>query len=328
MILWTLTSVALGADAITFDAVTSVALGEGSPSVTFHSRVTGGIDVKLRCGGKAFSMRQAITPGWSHTLALDGLAAGSTTCTGQLRLDEADGAWAERPLKFEVSMLSPLDWTFGAEDIDLEARTLVVHPSRALSRAEVELLGLGGAIVDSGAMDMSDPSNPTYAWSVTDEVLKVSVVGTDTSGTRSQLELSPWSYAIPHIDVVFESGSHTIQSAEEPKLEACWSDITAVIDKYGDVVDIELFVGGYTDTVGAHASNQQLSDRRARAIAEWFRGRGFERPVWYQGFGEDALAVSTPDETDALANRRALYLLSADTPSVSSALPRRAWRSL
>jgi outer membrane protein OmpA-like peptidoglycan-associated protein len=99
-----------------------------------------------------------------------------------------------------------------------------------------------------------------------------------------------------------------------------------VVARYGSVVDIELFVAGYTDTVGSTASNQGLSERRAEAIAGWFARRGFAGPIWYQGFGESVLKRATPDETDELVNRRALYLLAAEVPPPSAELPHRNWR--
>jgi hypothetical protein len=37
--------------------------------------------------------------------------------------------------------------------------------------------------------------------------------------------------------------------------------------------------------------------------------------VLYEGFGEEALLVSTPDETDEPKNRRAEYILSIDDPT-------------
>jgi outer membrane protein OmpA-like peptidoglycan-associated protein len=140
--------------------------------------------------------------------------------------------------------------------------------------------------------------------------------------------LSPWAYAVPHEDVVFGSGAHAIVADEVPKLERCWSDVQAVIAKYGDVVKIQLYVAGYTDTVGATGSNQQLSERRARAIAEWFRGRGFSGDIHYQGFGEGALAVPTGDEVDEGANRRALYVLAAEAPAPSAEMPAQRWTTL
>ena len=37
-------------------------------------------------------------------------------------------------------------------------------------------------------------------------------------------------------------------------------------------------------------------------------------PVAFQGFGETALRVQTPDETDEVKNRRADYILADDAP--------------
>ncbi len=320
-------ALAMAQDAISFEAVTRVQLGEQDPSVTFHSRVAGSLKVDVRCGDRTFSMQKPLQPGSSHTLALKGLPAGQHACSGQVRLDEQDGAWAEMPLKFDVALMGTLDWTFGLEDVDLRQKTLVVHPSRPLSDASLELIGIGGRVLASETAVLSDPVNPTFSWTTDDEVLKLVVTGTDAAGIRGKLELSPWSYAIPHEDVVFPSGSHAIGAGEAPKLERCWDEVVAVLDKYGSVVDIELFVAGYTDTVGDAAMNQGLSERRARAIAQWFRSRGFRGPVWYQGFGEEALAVATPDETDERANRRALYVLAAEKP-ISPAFPRADWQRL
>ena len=106
-----------------------------------------------------------------------------------------------------------------------------------------------------------------------------------------------------------------------------WS-ATVALPKYGSVVEVRLYVAGYTDTVGAAAGNQALSERRARAIATWFRNRGFTGAVQYQGFGESVLAEPTADEVDHAANRRALYILAAQTPPISTALPRSAWKAL
>jgi outer membrane protein OmpA-like peptidoglycan-associated protein len=94
------------------------------------------------------------------------------------------------------------------------------------------------------------------------------------------------------------------------------------------VVEIQLYVAGYTDTVGNSASNQGLSERRAKSIARWFSTRGFAQPIHFQGFGEDALAVGTPDETDQAANRRAIYILAAQPPPTGPTLPRSAWHRL
>jgi len=323
-------AVAMAQDAITFEARSKVAVGQ-TASVTFTSAVEGSLKVALDCGaGRRFELSTAVQPGSRHELPLQGLPAGEFGCAGSVRLDQPDGSWGEMPLSVPVAVLDPLTWTYGMDDVDLEAGSLVVHPSRPLAEATVTLIGQGGATLGTETADLTDPANPRFSWAVPEEaeVLKLRVEGADRAGIAGFLELSPWSYAVPHDDVVFASGSHTIRAEEEPKLERCWSEVSAVVAKYGDVVDIELFVAGYTDTVGDAAGNQGLSERRARAIARWFRQRGFSGPVWYQGFGESVLAVGTPDETDEPANRRAVYVLAADKPPVSDVLPRQDWSSL
>ena len=62
--------------------------------------------------------------------------------------------------------------------------------------------------------------------------------------------------------------------------------------------------------------------------ASWFQKRGFPGAIWVQGFGESVLAVGTPDETDEPANRRCVYVLSAQAPRPSPDLPKAAWTRL
>ena len=94
------------------------------------------------------------------------------------------------------------------------------------------------------------------------------------------------------------------------------------------VLEIKLFIGGYTDTVSDRSYNQGLSERRAKSISNYFRAKGFSLPVYYQGFGEDALAVETDDSVDEIRNRRAIYLLAAWPPKQSANFPRANWRKL
>ena len=92
-------------------------------------------------------------------------------------------------------------------------------------------------------------------------------------------------------------------------------------------LDLQLYVGGYTDTVGDAQDNLKLSQARARSIAEYFKRKGVEIPIMYAGFGERALLVKTPDNTDEARNRRALYIV-ANTPPQGEGFPGGAWRRL
>ncbi len=310
---------------VTFEAVTKVEAG-ASPTIAFHAAGEGRLSGSLRCGSAppvAISIR--LPAGGSHTVAVPGVPLGAHRCAGDLRLETPDGGVAELPLSFAVEVREPLQFRIEPTDWDRERRTLAIHPSRPLRGAEAEVIGEGGRVIDRGAALLTDPANPGFAFSTTEEVLQIVVTAEDDAGLRARLTLSPWSYAIPHDDVVFASGSAVIPPAEAPKLTAVWGDVAEVLRKYGSVVQIRLYVAGYTDTVGDAAGNRALSLARARAIAQWFVGRGFPGEVWYQGFGEEVLAVPTPDETDQAANRRALYLLAADAPPPSRDLPAGDW---
>ncbi len=66
-------------------------------------------------------------------------------------------------------------------------------------------------------------------------------------------------------------------------------------------------VYGFTDTTGSTALNQQLSEQRARAVADYIAARGVARSrIATQGFGEqyDYLRVKTGDNVNEPLNRR------------------------
>jgi outer membrane protein OmpA-like peptidoglycan-associated protein len=139
---------------------------------------------------------------------------------------------------------------------------------------------------------------------------------------------SPWMLNIPHDDVLFGTGRSEIPPDEESKLEAVLVQLNEVAEQYGSVVPVKLYIGGCTDTVGAGGANDQLSQRRARSIAAWFRSRGYEKPIFYYGFGERWLSVQTPDEVDNPANRRAVYIVAANPPPQSGDVPPARWLAL
>ncbi|TNE89206.1 MAG: OmpA family protein [Deltaproteobacteria bacterium] len=319
---------ALAQDAISMSAVRQVQAGQ-SPSITFTPGVSGQIDVSLTCAGKRFGLSEAIQPGRDQVLTLAGLPTGTHRCAGSLSLRADDGSTGQMPLNLDVAILAPLSLSVKADELDLDGHSLWLESSRPLTHVSLEAIGEGGKVIGDASVDLDHMLRAEIPWSQLDgDVLQLRIVGTDQSSLKGELVLSPWSYAIPHEDVVFASGKHDIVGAEEPKLESAWTDLQAVKKRFGDIVEMQLFVAGYTDTVGAASSNQALSERRARAIASWFRSRGFSGAIWYQGFGEDALAVGTPDNTDEAANRRALYVVAAERPPISTELPRSSWKKL
>lgn len=313
-------------NAVEMKATTRVLAGQGDPTVTFMGGADGHIDVELRCGARRYGLSEDISPGSSHALPLTTLAVGSHECTGALSLRTADGGTGEMPLAMSVAVLPMLKLSVDKAELDLEGRSLVLRADRAVADISVVVYGEGGEI--GGGQQAGDGTESLVRWDSAGEILKIEVTAADADGFRSKLTLLPWSYQIPHEDVVFATNDAGIAASEVSKLEAAWGHIEATMAKYGDIVDMELYVAGCTDTVGDAGSNRALSLRRARAIAAWFRERGFQGPVYIQGLGESALAVQTADGVDEARNRRALYILSAEAPAVSEALPSARWEAL
>lgn len=328
-LLLSLAAPAHAGNAIELEATTTVGVGSGPPSVTFKGGASGHIEARLTCSGRAYSLSADISRGSKDTLEMPGLKLGTHTCTGKLELRTDDGGTGEMPLNFQVAIVDAVKLFWDAADFDLDGSRMVVSSDRPMVDLQIDVYGgEAGERIGGGRQPGESRTSVPVTWVSEGEVLKIDITVTDELGTRSTLTLLPWSYAIPHDDVVFETNKAAILPSEAPKLEAAWEEIEAVVAKYGAIVEMQLYVAGYTDTVGDPASNRALSQRRARSIAQWFRTRGFTRPVFVQGFGEDALAVPTPDGTDEQRNRRALYVLAARTPSISTDLPRSAWQKL
>ena len=120
--------------------------------------------------------------------------------------------------------------------------------------------------------------------------------------------------------MVFATGQSVIAASEETKLDASYSRIVEAVERVrrSDAsLPVRLFIAGHTDTVGTNADNRRLSLARARAIASFFRERGLPLPIFYAGFGEDALKVEDCSDTDAPANRRADYIVGSDEPEIA-----------
>ena len=147
------------------------------------------------------------------------------------------------------------------------------------------------------------------------KVMKISLVAHDQQGFFSPtLNLYPWSLAIPHEEVVFETSSNELLAEELPKLKEVYPRIQKRISQYQNLIPVRLFVLGHTDSVGPAEANRSLSRRRATAIAKWFQSQGVRVPIFIRGFGESDLRVATPDNTDEIRNRRVDYILAVDPP--------------
>ena len=72
-----------------------------------------------------------------------------------------------------------------------------------------------------------------------------------------------------------------------------------------------IVVDGYTDTTGTPEHNLDLSQARAKTVADALMGQGVNgRRIETHGYGETRLAVPTPDQVSEPRNRRVVVRLT------------------
>ncbi len=248
---------------------------------------------------------------------------------GRLTVDFGNDERGSLPLEFSLVVQAGLALNVLPERFDMANKTLVFTLNRPVSRVEWAILGDDGQELGRGQQlyPEGQANHPTsLTWTQKDGVvLRIDLTAYDRQGTFSSMKLSPWSVEVEHEEVHFASGRHEIQAGERPKLDATYTKLQQAVQRYGKLIPLHLYIAGYTDTVGGKEYNLALSLRRARSIAAYFKKKGFRFPIQYQGFGEDVPAVTTPDETDMQANRRAIYILAGDFSPTGADIPRQDW---
>ncbi len=234
-----------------------------------------------------------------------------------------------------VSSAPPITASIPANSVDLEAKQFSLVTNHAPEEVKIEVIADDLSTLGESTFAVTDakkgsPVRVTWEQQGEGEVFRILVRAFDEYGYWAGVEIIPWSLVVPHEDVNFPTGSHEILADEAPKLEDAWKEIVKALDKYGEWIPTPtLYVGGYTDTVGDASSNQSLSERRALAIAQWFKKRSASKvAIRYQGFGETALAKETPDNTDEIVNRRAVYIITPGGHPSGKDTPRANWRGL
>jgi len=328
----TLLAVAQAQDAVSLEVVRKGQVGLSSPGLVVKVNTAAPkLNVEVACGGASANYSGGANAGDRIKLELE-VNAGSHSCTGKLSASFEDGSAGDMPINFDVVMFPPLGVDVDKNSIDLARGAMNVMLDRPASKVEITSYGFKGETLGQGTCDAVGiaPGSPIPCeWSPAHpEVLRMEVTGHDVDGFWSQLELFPWYYEIPHEDVNFASAQAVIEPGETPKLEDAWARIQDVVSKYGSVAKVNLYIAGYTDTVGDQSSNQYLSDKRAAAIARWFQAKGFSGGLYFQGMGEKGLLVSTPDEVDEAKNRRAAYVVAAEPPPVTRQMPGVAWKKI
>ena len=322
------------ADSVNVSLTNKALKGKGTPAVHIEilEPIAGFRLVLAKDGGKPQEWKGGGRPGVTRTIELT-QSEGTTKWAGELIINLPNGTTGNMPLEFETELVGPLTLTMDKDkDVDIPGRKLRFTLNQAISKVHLKvLMDTGSTIVDDDIAFDNEPAGTKLevTWpEAKGQVLKVDLRAYAKSGVYNGVELTPWRIDIPHEEVNFASGKWDVSAEEAVKLESSLKLILVAIDKFGSLAEIKLFIAGHTDTVGANASNRTLSLNRARSIGAWFRKKGVRIPVRYEGFGEEALLVSTNDETAEAKNRRAEYIIAIDDPATKSVPFQPNWQRL
>ncbi|NOK10629.1 OmpA family protein [Corallococcus exercitus] len=320
------------AEAIRVSLEGKAALGEGLPALLIHiEEPIAGFEVKLkRSDGKAVELKGGGKPGITRRVALE-QPEGKFHYEGELTVRFPDNAEpGTLPLSFDTELNGPLKLEVRPEDVDVPGRELRFTLSRPAAKTEVTVTMDTGKTAFAGDVDFKGAPAGTpleVKWLPAEgKVMHIRLRAYDTSDFYTGVDLYPWQVDIPHEEVTFASGRSDVPPAEKGKLDASYKSITDALNKYGRWASLRLYVLGHTDTVGSTDDNRELSLKRAKSIASYFRQRGLKVPVFYEGFGEQSPAVPTPDETAEAGNRRAEYIIAVEDPSLTNAPFTPRWR--
>ncbi len=322
------------ADAVDVQLSPKALKGKGLPQVIVRiTEPVAGVRLVLKRGdGKTLEQRWGGKVGFTRTIDLD-QPEGTAHWEGELTVNLPDATSASMPLAFDTELWGPLVMKLDKDkDVDVPGRKVTFTLSRPAAKAWVRVLMDTGALAFEGEVPFSgEPAGTplTITWpEAPGQVMRVEVKGYDAGGFFTGVELSPWRVDIPHEEVNFDSGKAVVRPSEEAKLDASFALIADAVRKFGRLAELKLFVAGHTDTVGQSDKNLKLSRDRARAIAAAFRKRGLRISIAVEGFGEEALLVQTPDETDEPKNRRAEYIISIEEPAAKGTSFKPKWERL
>jgi outer membrane protein OmpA-like peptidoglycan-associated protein len=282
------------------------------------------LDVKGSNGQKHNATKGPGQAGGELVFELPQKGTGKVDWAGSLEVYFDDGSAGSMPLKFATEVIGKLNVeAVSTREEIVEQNQVRVKMSRNAGKVDVKVLGDDGDVLANVSKPFNGEPPGTelkVEWipKTTVKPFMIEVVAHDPDGIFSpNLEVYVFKIDIPHEEVLFETGKAEIRATEEPKLNAALEELNKTLTKYKKALALskdraKLVIMGHTDTVGSAASNQALSDARARSIASWFKKKGVKIPIYAQGYGESDLKVETPDETENAANRRVDYRVTTE----------------
>lgn len=307
---------------------------QGAPVLILRAREfikSGKVEMK-RADGKDTHVARIgkMKPGQEKRVAFrqpKGAFGWEVTVTGETQF----GQTLSMKFETETAWVDPIRLQVDPQEVKVGEGELILHSNVALDKVDIEVFDNDGQkFVNTTASIGGKSGAVPISWSPTKpEVGAIRLKAYDVAGFWNAVVLEPFWVEIPHKEVIFNFGKATWEEKETPKLKETFQGVRDAMKKHKKKgLQMQLYIAGYTDTVGGKADNMKLSRERARAIAHWFRKAGLDIPIYYQGFGESVLEVSTPDNTPEERNRRALYILGNAPPPTSGQIPRANWKKL
>ena len=250
--------------------------------------------------------------------------AGLYQCTIDIVGKTEAGGKLQSKSYHDFASIAHLSLDVNLRELSPDLSQLTLHANRPISEASLTVSAEDGSLIDSVDHTFDAKRDVTVSWTPNEKrpALIDIKIGDGKGSTANYIVLY---FSIPHKDIVFDTAKSNIRPEQAPYLQDSLEKIQDILSKYSKVA-MDLYITGYTDTVGSVSSNDKLSQERAKSIARWFKSHGLNIPTYYRGVGERALAVQTPDETPNEQNRRAVYILSNRAPSENPSLGK--WNKL
>jgi outer membrane protein OmpA-like peptidoglycan-associated protein len=323
------------ADAISVRMLTSVPAGQQPKLIVIATEPVAEVEVQLtRDDGKVIDEAiGTLAAGASRDIVLDG-KPGKHQYTGRIRCTSGGRPLANQ-ISFETAVAGVLSVSLDKSRVDLprgRLELMVSIPEGSVALKVFSATDSSVLIEDEQSFSEHAATEPLVVkWDPPGkgaEIGRIDVRVSDPAGAFQAFSLFPWSVSIPHEEVTFATDSAAIAASEAPKLQTSLARINDALEKYRDLGAIKLYIAGHTDTVGAAKYNLALSLKRAQAIAAWFRKMGLALPIAFEGYGEQALRIATPDNTDEPRNRRVDYILSVEDPVLRATDFKPVWKAL
>ena len=291
------------------------------------------VDVTISSGrNEDESHVRRIRTGETWTVELD---IPSATSTFEVRVEathaEERGFTLDR---FDLEVFGAFSFSFNTDEFNAEATSQRMHVTMNQPAGQVSIVVRsddGRTLAERTIQYDGEPAGTPLLVNWTrgaGRILAIDVRAESTNGSWSSTRLTPWSLQEQFDDLNFASNSAEIAQVDRAPLAEYARNFQQTAENVSEYVEAQLYVAGYTDTVGSSSDNRRLSEERAESIARFMRSSGFAYPIFYQGFGEDALAVPTDDNVDNAQNRRAVFVMGPQEPPHDATFPSSRWREL